>query len=321
MSRLRIKQGCSELITIFLSHLDQSSSSSQTETSAIGPGFAGRCFLLRWWWRGVVLTATAPRASQQCTRRARASSLLPMSRSSVLAVERFESPSFFFSFLSYSCKRFWADGAVLRDEAWVNLALQSRLPLLRHSAFFLMTFCSSRAWSFGSSLRIVCRAKDVRIPIYRVADHMRCMSVVVSMQGATEAVFVLGETVLACASRRALRDGWVEMEYELPPSASGDRALYVSFLSANSELHLGKMSFLKRSSVQFVSVRVTKSFSRPGRSKSLICWNAPNAEFEVVDVLRNGEIVARLLPTAEGSFFDEEDQPDHDLVEYAVRTQ
>ena len=38
-------------------------------------------------------------------------------------------------------------------------------------------------------------------------------------------------------------------------------------------------------------------------------------------LLRNGEIVARLLPTAEGSFFDEEDQPDHDLVEYSVRMQ
>lgn len=68
---------------------------------------------------------------------------------------------------------FWMDGVLFRQEPWANMGFQDRLPSLRITASYLMELTLEKAFSFGSSLKLVALDKDVPIPLFRISSTAR----------------------------------------------------------------------------------------------------------------------------------------------------
>jgi hypothetical protein len=208
---------------------------------------------------------------------------------------------------------FTVDGVVLREEPWVNVALQSRLPALTHSDEYFMELSTERAFCFGSSLRILSTSYAL-VPIYDIVDRFHTLRLV--LFGLDERVsFFVGDRELTVAHKRDLVDGWTECEFEL----LGSGVLFVSV--RKSELFVGKFSLVDKQQQQlFAAKHVSKSFARKDHSSYLVVWEISGSldQFEVLDIIRNDTVVARMLPLNVGSYFDA-DQNDDLINTYQIR--
>ncbi len=216
--------------------------------------------------------------------------------------------------------KFMTDGSIFSERPWANMALQSRLPNLCHTQEFLMTFSTDEAFSFGSSLRILCRSPRVKIPIYLLESRPQARISVVLKGDVKHAILLVNDEMLSQSSTKTLPDGWMECHYE-PPASYG--VLSVSFVGNKSEIYIGKISIVGPVEPIVLPVtQVTRSFSSRSKSKHLVSWTLKTLDqFSVLDVLRNSKLIARLLPSLEGSFFDEEEQFDKDEIFYQIRLQ
>jgi hypothetical protein len=209
--------------------------------------------------------------------------------------------------------RFFVEGVPLAGKQhWVNIGLQSRLPALLHRQDFVMSFSTERAFRFGSSLRILCANCNARVPIYLVHNVERVSLVLFG--NLDDLVVRIGEQVLNRVSMEILAGGWKRCEF-----GGGSGILSVSFLG---ELWLGHFSVQAPVTRQLIEpTRVVPCRSKIGFCKHEVIWEEITDDaFCVFDILRNGEVIASVLPSRRVSFFDDEELDDCVKVFYKIRT-